>query len=378
MKIGFFTDSYLPTVNGVSTSVDFTYKNLTKRGNTVYLVVPKVKNQKIEKNMSVICSIVANRAFNYRFALITPRIFVKLLKEDFDVIHGHPAGPISLMGLVIARIKKIPYVFTYHTMFMDYSHYIPFGLLSPKMIGKIVKKSCNGCDLIIAPSDKVKNECISQGIKKPIEVIPTGVEIERFNVSQKNFLRERFNLKKDDRILLHAGRLGKEKSVDFLIHAFKTIVKKDPKAHLIIVGTGPEMDNLKNLSQQLATSNNVHFAGLIEPKNMPLVYNGAEVFVFSSTTETQGLVVLEAMASGLPIVAVKDEAVMETLENNVEGILVEKNTTDFAEKVLELLDNERERGRLGANAKKKAISISRESIDKLERAYEKLISKTSI
>jgi 1,2-diacylglycerol 3-alpha-glucosyltransferase len=375
VKIGFFTDSYLPTVNGASTAVDFTYRNLIKKGHKVHVVSPRSKGQQREENISALWSFAVNKIFDYRFAFITPRIFYKLLREKFDIIHGHVVGPISFMGHVLAGLKKVPYVYTYHTMLADYGHYLPFGILTPERIKKISVSILNHCDILIAPSRKVKNELIRQGIKKPVVIIPTGIKTEKFNISDKNYLREKFNLKKDNKILLYAGRLGKEKSVDFLIHTFKFIVKKEPKAHLIIVGTGPEMDFLKNLSRDLGISTNIHFAGLIQPKDMPFVYNGADMFIFSSTTETQGLVVLEAMAAGLPIVTVNDEALMETLENNVDGVIVEKNESKFAEEVLKLLKDESERKRLGVNARKKAVAISKSSVEKLEKVYRDLLAK---
>jgi 1,2-diacylglycerol 3-alpha-glucosyltransferase len=374
MNIGFFTDSYLPTVNGASTAVDFTHRNLRKK-HSVHLVVPKIKNQKNEKDFSTIFSVAANKVFNYRLAILTPRIFLKLLKKDFDIIHGHVVGPISFLGLVLAKLKKIPYVYTYHTMLADYGHYVPFGIFTPERIKKISKRELNRCDVLIAPSNKVKNELVKQGITKPIYVIPTGIETDKFNIREKNFLREKFGLSKEDKILLHTGRLGKEKTVDFLLYAFKIILKKEPKAHLVIVGFGPESDNLKGLSQKLEIEKNVHFTGLVDPKDMPLVYNGGDVFVFSSQTETQGLVVLEAMASGLPIVAINDEALMETLEHDVDGIIVEKNEEKFADEVLRLLKDDSARKRLGENARKKAIAISKGSIEKHEEIYKSLLKK---
>jgi 1,2-diacylglycerol 3-alpha-glucosyltransferase len=375
MKIGFFTDTYFPQISGVSTSVEFFLKNLTERGHQIQIIAPKFPKQKKEKYIIRLSSFVVNKAFNYRFAIYTPGVIVKLLKTDFDIIHGHAAGPICLMGLTLARIKKIPYVFTYHTMFMDYSHYVPLHLFSPESIRKMSKIVCNRCDYIIAPSSKVKNELNSQKVKSPIVVIPTGVDIKKFKISKNDFLRKKFNLKVEDKILLQAGRLGKEKSVDFLIHSFKIIHAKNPKAHLIIVGGGSEFDSLVALSKELDLEKNVHFSGLIDPTEIPLCYSSADIFVFSSQTETQGLVVLEAMASGLPIVSVNDEAVMEMIENKVDGILVEKDTTLFAAEVLRLLKNKEERERLGTNARKKAILISKQSIEKLEEVYRCLIKK---
>ena len=376
MKIAFFTDSYLPTINGVSIAVDFTYRNLLKRKHNVFLVIPKTKDHKLDQNTSGIFSIVVNKAFNYRFSFITPRIFNKLLKMNLDIIHGHAAGPISLSGLILARLKKIPYVYTYHTMMADYAHYVPLRLIRPKMIDRIVKISCNQCDCVIAPSEKVKKELISLGVSNSIKVIPTGIEVNKFNIAKQDFLRNKFNLQKDNSILLHTGRLGKEKSVDFLIHAFKLVHEQSPKTHFVIVGGGPQLDFLKTLSKKLNIEKNVHFTGLIKPIDMPLVYNSADIFMFSSQTETQGLVVLEAMASGLPMVVVEDEALMETLNNNVNGIIVKKDEKIYAKEVLRLLEDEKERRRLGESARKKAVLISKGSIEKLEDIYKTLISKT--
>ncbi len=374
MKIAIFSDSYFPQINGVSTSVDFMYKSLSKRKNKVTLIVSNSGKYKEDKNLIRLKSITANRAFNYRLAIyISIRSMIKLLRTRFDIVHGNAVGSVSLGGLFFARLKRIPYVYTYHTMLEDYAHYVPFQIIQPGTIKGISKRSCNKCDHIIAPSVKVKENLIEQGVKKPISVIPTGVEIEKFDLKKKDFLRKKFNIKQNEKILLHAGRLGKEKSVDFLIYAFNIVLKNEPRTHLVIAGKGPELTYLKSISQRLGLEKNVHFAGMIVPEKMPLVYNGADVFVFSSKTETQGLVVLEAMASGLAVVALDDEALKEMIINRVDGIMVKKNASVFAEEVLELLKDEKKRILLGKNAKQKASLISEESVVKLEKIYKKLI-----
>ncbi len=376
MKIALFADTYFPQVSGVSTAVDFFYKKLLKRGNEIYLVIPKLKNQKDGKNTLRLRSITANKAFDYRLAIyISFRSLINLFKKDFDIVHGHAVGSISLGGLFFARLKKIPYVYTYHTMLTDYSHYFLYGILRPKTIRKISRISCNACDYIIAPSKKVKEELIYQGVKKPIAVIPTGIDVNKFQGLRKDFLRKKLNIKKNEKILLHTGRLGKEKSVDFLIYAFNHILKKAANTHLVIVGFGTELNYLKNLTKRLKLEKNIHFLGLVEYKKMPFVYNGADIFVFSSKTETQGLVVLEAMAAKLPIVSLDDEALKETIVNNYNGIMVKKNVSDFAEEVLKLLNDKKKREFLGRNAGEKAKEISEESITSLEKIYQKLINK---
>lgn len=379
MKIGIFTDTYLPEANGITTYLDFIFNNLLKKGNELHVVAPRYsrhKKHKNEENVFRLFSIRVNKAYNYRLAIHIPvKTFVKLLKSDFDIIHGHSNGSISLMGLIIAKIKRVPFVYTYHTMIQDYSHYILRGLVSPNIIRKISRATCNLCDVVIAPSEKAKKELMVQKIKKPVIVVPYGIETKNFQIEKSDFLRKKLKIAKDQKILLYAGRLGKEKSIDLLIYAFNFILKSSPKTHFVIIGKGPEYTYLKSLTERLKVNKNVHFLGAIEPKRMPIFYNSADIFVFSSKTETQGLVVLEAMASGLPVVAVKDLAIESVIKNKESGILVDNDVIKFAEEVLRLLKNKKERDRLGKNARVSANLFVENSVLKLEEIYNKLLKK---
>lgn len=377
MKIGFFTDAYFPQVNGVVTSVYETAKELKNRGYEVVIIAPSYPNYKDKKSENVVrlSSLLLHKKLNIRLATHFPdRNLFNLYKDKFDIIHSHGGGTISLLGLEMARIKKIPVVFTYHTLWNKYTHYFLKGAVRPKVVEKVSRIMCNRFTAIIAPTDSIKNELISYGVKKPIRVIPSGVDFKKFKVKNKGFLRKKLKLKKENKILLFIGRLGKEKSIDLLIEAFALIAKEDRNTVFVIVGEGTEKKNLENLASLLGIGNKVYFTGNVDFEDMPFVYKDADLLLFSSKTETQGLVILEAMASGLPVIAVKDAIYKGIIKDNVNGILVNNDKEEFSRGCLNFLNKPIHKIRLSDNAVKfvEEFSIST-TAETLEKLYKKLI-----
>lgn len=379
MKIGFFTDAYFPQVNGVVTSVHETVKELRRRGHDVYIITSRYPNYKDDKKDNVVrlASVLINKKLNIRLATHFPeKELFDVYKMDFDIIHAHSGGTISLLGLEIASFKKIPIVFTYHTLWKNYTHYLLNGLLiKPKMIEVVSRIFCNKCVSIIAPNKRIKDELLSYDIKKPISIIPSGLDLKKFSNAKKGFLREKLKLKKTDKILLTVGRLGKEKSVDFLIKAFELVRKKNENTILLIAGDGPEKKNLQHLASKLGLKDKIYFLGNIDLKYMPLVYGDADIFLFASTTETQGLVLLEAMASGVPVVAIKDEVIQDLVKTGRNGFVTEKNIDTYTSRILELLVNKKLLDEFSQNTKKTVLPFSIvKSVDHLERLYFSLVS----
>ena len=377
MKIGFFTDAYFPQVNGVVTSVYETARGLRSKGNEVVVIAPAYPNYNDTKEDNVIrlSSISIHKKLNIRLATHLPdKTLINLYKNNFDIIHAHGGGTISLLGLEIARIKKIPIVFTYHTQWNKYTHYFLRGVVRPKVVERMSRIVCNRCTAIIAPSKRIKNELISYGVKKPIFVLPSGVDLERFKGKNIGFLRKKFKLKNECRILLSIGRLGKEKSVDVLIKSFGLVAKENKNTVLVIVGEGPEKKNLQNLTKELGLKGRVYFTGNIDFEDMPLVYKDADLLLFASRTETQGIVILEALASGLPVVAVNDAVYDGIIKDKKNGILVSNDIDQFAKACLNLLNNPTYRKKLSENAAKfvEEFSASR-TAERLSNLYEKLI-----
>ncbi|MBI4089469.1 MAG: glycosyltransferase [Candidatus Levybacteria bacterium] len=378
VKIGFFTDAYYPQVNGVVASVHDTAEELRKKGHRVLIIAPRYPNYEDQDGVVRLSSISVQKSLNIRLATHFPeKALINLYKEQFDIIHSHGGGVISLLGLELASIKKIPIVFTYHTAWGEYSHYFFKGLIKPGILNFMSKIFCNHCDSIVAPSEKIKKELLSFGVEKPISVIPTGLDLEKFKKGEKGYLKKQLNIKESNKILLTVGRLGAEKSIDFLIKSFGIISRKNKNVVLVIVGDGPDKQSLQELANSLGLKEKVYFFGNTDPNNMPSVYTDADIFLFASTTETQGLVIPESMACGTPAVAVSDTVLQNIIKNKRNGIITEKDLNKYSQAVLELLINEKYLSELSKNAKTDSSEFSiTKTTSTLEGLYSSLINKS--
>lgn len=379
MRIGFFTDGYLPQPNGVATSVYETAKELERRGHEVFVIAPKYPGYKdTSKNVIRLTSINVNEAVKIRVAITLPdKDMRQVLSNEYDIIHGHAGGPITLLGWEVARNKKVPYVVTYHTMWSRYTHYFLKGkVVTPKMMERATKIFGNAVDFLIAPTGRVEKELRSYGVKTPIKVIPSGVDLEEFAKAKKGVLRKRLGLKNEP-IVLFVGRLGKEKMTDFIIKSFSEVLLKEPKAQLVIAGDGEERDHLEGLCGNLKIDENVHFLGDTDQSKMREIYKDADVFVFASKTETQGLVVPEALAAGLPVVVNNDPA-FDYIENGHNGFRVDLKEDEFASKILEIIKSPDKGREMSKNAQESAQKFSiKTAVDSLEASYFDLLEKAN-
>lgn len=378
MRIGFFTDGFLPQPNGVATSVFETARELESRGHEVFIIAPKYPGY-IDRDLNVIRlpSLKIAEKPETRIGISLPDQHLrKIISMDFDIIHGHSGGPVTLLGWEIARAKSIPCVVTYHTLWNRYTHYFLKGkVVTPKMMEQATKIFGNQVDFLIAPTERVEKELKKYGVKKPIRIVPSGINLDKFKAESHGFLRKKLKLSKDDPILLFVGRLGPEKNVDFLLKSFVKVFEEDASAHLVIVGDGPERKKLEALAKKLNVKANTHFTGEIESGKMHKIYPEATVFVFSSTTETQGLVVPEALASGVPVVAINDPA-YEIVKDGENGFLVANNEKQFASKILSLTKDENLRKKMSENASESIDKLSvKSTVDLLEGVYSELLEK---
>ncbi|MCX6743213.1 MAG: glycosyltransferase, partial [Candidatus Parcubacteria bacterium] len=245
----------------------------------------------------------------------------------------------------------------------------------PKMVAKITAIFSNRCDLNIAPSEKIKKLLKGYGVRRPIKVLSTGIRVEKFNkkVRPNNF-RSRYKIEPDEDVLLYVGRLGQEKNIEFLLKAFFVLKQNRQKIKLLIAGDGPAKKSLKNLVKNHGLKKDIIFTGYLATQEIIKANQSADLFVFASKTDTQGLVILEAAASGLPIVAVKDDAFSKILKDKINGFIVKQNVTEFNQKVLKILDNKK----LYQRMSKKSVEIARNfSIEKqteqLLRDYKSLL-----
>jgi 1,2-diacylglycerol 3-alpha-glucosyltransferase len=341
MRIGFFTDTYTPQTNGVVTSIRLFHKALEARGHEVRVFAPAPAMP--DDDPSTVRFRSMPLIFQREMRLASPVSFEAMRAievADLDIVHAHDPFSIGLFGLRVARRRQIPYVHTYHTLYPEYVHYVWDTTLSTKVAERLSREYCDLCDAIIAPSTKIERYLRRWGTTSPIDVIATGVDTKRFETAPQagvNELRGRLGFDVDQRVLLFVGRLGREKSVDTLLRALSCSRHSD--AVLLIVGDGPDRRDLERMARESRLGDRVRFAGYLEGSDLVAAYHLADAFVFASTTETQGLVIGEALAAGLPVVAVQDPAVADFVIDGETGFLVPAHHEPMARAIDAILDN---------------------------------------
>ena len=355
MNIGLFSDTYLPEINGVATSVSILATELKKLGHRVYIVTtnPYSNNVEFSDDILRIPGIELKQLYGYRLASIYSFSAAKIIsKWNLDVIHVHTEYGIGIFAKLLAARLKLPLVYTYHTMIEDYTYYVTkgaFDYTAKKMAGEISRFYGDTSTELISPSNKTKLALRRYGIEKYINIVPTGINISRFkpeNFTNEDLLklREKLSLNKDDFVILSLGRVAREKNIDVIIRGFDNLItsSQNDKYKLVIVGAGPALDELKNLASTLNCRDKIIFIGRVEQVDVPIYYNMADVYVSASITETQGLTFIEAMAAALPVLAKYDQ--------NLEGTLVDGRTgyyftgeIDFKDKIKLIAETNKEK-----------------------------------
>lgn len=381
MKIGLFTDSYPPYINGVSTSVYNLREALKKLGHTVYIVTINdsiIKHEYDEKEKILRIPGIPIGIYDYRLSEIYPISTVKMIKKwKLDVIHSHTEFGIGIFARILSKKFKIPLVHTYHTLYEDYTHYIThnhFDKLSKKIVKDLTKVYCvKTAKETIVPTDKIyKLFKEKYMITKNISVIPSGINIERFfeeNVQKDKVeqIKEKYGITKDDFTVIFVGRLAPEKNIEFLLNAQKKLIeKKIFNIKLLIVGDGPDKENYINISRKLNIFDKVIFTGKIPQEEIQNYYQCADAFVTASNSETQGLTVIEAMAAGVVPICINDMAFMEMLPNKS----LFSNQNEYINKLITFSTDENLRKEYKLEIRKKAEEYSSKSYaQKVLRVY---------
>ena len=377
MKIGLFTDTFLPDTNGVVTVIQMMERELAREGHEVYIFAPAYpgwhgNGPRVHRFPSIRFPFYPGM----RMAVPYNRRAFEII-PSLNVIHSHDPSSIGLLALKASKRYRIPHVHTYHTLYAEYRHYLPLPLRpSRRMVILFSRTFCNSCDVIIAPSLQMKRELESYGINHPIHPLPFGVDEEEFSREIEWNVRAEFGLPSED-LLLFVGRLGKEKNLTFLLRAFKRLLYYRDTARLIIAGEGPQRQTLQRYAVELGIAPYVVFIGLLERKRLIDLYKQA-LLVFASKTETQGMVLVEAMMAGSPVIAIGKMGVLDVVQPGKTGILVEENEDEFARSCYRLLEDKTEREKLGRAAQKWAYSqTARASTLKLLEIYLAAIARKS-
>lgn len=376
MNIAIFTEAYHPIINGVVISIETFKKELQKLGHRVYIFTPEIPGyQDIEEGIFRFFSLPYPVRIEYRLTLPLPlKIFKEFKNLKIDIIHSQHPFFTGKIALSLAKKENIPLVFTYHTQYDKYTHYVPLPQnILKKLVIVWVKNYCNQCDLIISPSERIKEMIKSYNVKKPVEVVPTGINLKEFENLDREKVRKAYNISENEKVLVFAGRLAKEKNIEFLLEIFKMISLELSDIWFLIVGGGPEEENLKNLARKMNIKN-VIFTGYLPKLQVFNCFSAADIFVFSSLTETQGLVLLEAMASYLVPVVLKGPGVEEVITEGVDGFLCPPDKNYFKEKIIKLILDKNLYYKMSQAARKKAEKFSSASLaKKLENIYKSLL-----
>lgn len=378
MKIGIFTDSYKPYTSGVVTSISTFKEEMTRLGHEVHIFAPSYPNyEDDEANVYRFYSVPSPTNPDFTLAIpVYPGLNLIVRRLKLDIIHVQSPFTMGRVGLHYARKYRIPLVFTYHSRYDQYVHYVPIAQeLAKEITIKYSSSFCNHCDHIIVPSADIEEIVSDFAVHKPITVIPTGIPLQRFKNGDPHWLRANFDIPENNKILLFVGRLTKEKNLSFLIRTFTQVKNQQPNTTLVLTAQGPMEEELKALSSELGLSaQDIIFTGAVPFDTLVNVYYSADLFVFSSLTETQGLVITEAMAAGLPVVAVRASGVQDMVDDGVNGILTNLDMDELADAICRVLEDEVLYHHLKKNALLKAESLSARSMAlKLEALYEQLL-----
>jgi glycosyltransferase involved in cell wall biosynthesis len=354
VRAALFTNNYLPFCGGVTTSVETLRRGLEARGHEPWVFAPRFPGAAADTGRVIrYPSIPAATYPEFAIAVpFAPAIARRARALDFDVFHAHHPFVLGPVARRLARRLGRPLVFTYHTRYDKYAHYVPVWRgLAETLAVRLSTVFAARADAVLAPSALVRDELRARGVRTPIAVVPTGVDLTAFSPGSRADERRRLGLPADDLILLYVGRLDREKSVDRVLIAFERVAGTLPSARLVLVGHGTEAVRLQRLAGRLQAASRVHFVGVRPHAELAPFYRAADLFVFASETETQGLVLAEAAACGLPAVAVDAPGCEEVVADGQSGVLSKSEAAALAEAAIGLLLDRERREAMGRRAR---------------------------
>ncbi len=330
MNIGLFSETYYPEINGVATSV-YTLKNeLEKIGHNVYVFTTTTPGApEYEYNVFRVPSAPFIFITERRVGLFyQPKLAHIIKKLNLDIIHTHTEFSLGIFGRIMAKELKLPVVHTYHTIYEDYTHYLTrFKALDKraKTFARTYSKvCCNTVEQVVVPTEKTRELLMTYQVHKDIAVVPTGIDLSKFDKNKYpkmriEALRQQYGIRPEDKVLIYIGRVSQEKNIEMIISAMPEYMKTRESVKFVIVGSGPALESLKEMVKEHSLNPRFVFTGSQPWDSIGLFYRLGDVFVSASRSETQGLTYIEAMASGLPVVAREDKCLDDILETGKNG-----------------------------------------------------------
>ncbi len=364
LKIAIFSDSALPILNGVSVSIDALISGLRSRGHSVHLFTAAHRGHR-DDDPNVIRFYATETPWTKGYPLALPPFYPmigRFRRQHFDVIHTHTPFTIGFVGLRWGQSHDIPVVSTYHTLYDKYAHYIPFV---PKRylrykLAKHTNFYYNQVDQVITPSAAAKKWLDRHSVKQPVTIIPTGA-VSALTVDRAE-ARSQLGIGPNQKVLLYVGRIAREKNMSTLIEAVALAFREDPNLIFMLVGDGPSRVECMSLAQELGIGDRVKFVGFRPRNEVDLFYAAADLFVFASMTETQGLVIAEAMTHGLPAIVVQGGGASAAVIEGKNGVVVRNDPAQFAHEVVSLLRDEDRFETMSMHARHSVRSFTRDDM----------------
>jgi len=384
MNICMFTNTYLPHVGGVARSVQFFAEDLIDLGHRVLVVAPTFSDdEETSGKQPEVLRVPAIQQFNGSdFSVRIPLpLYVDQEIEQFvpDVVHSHHPFLLGDAAVRVARKRTLPLVFTHHTLYEQYTHYVPID--SDKLKNFVIRLAtmyANLCSRVVAPSRSIARLLLDRGVSRPIEEIPTGVSVSFFAAGNGKRFRRDSHLPEDAPVIGHVGRLAPEKNLPYLAEAVSIFLEKAPKAHFLVIGDGPSQAEIKQIFADRHLEDRLHLTGEASGNRLRDAYGAMDLFVFSSKSETQGMVLVEAMAAGKPVIALDASGSREVIRDGENGRLLpgDASTENFAEAIREFHSKPELARDWSSGARQTAQRFSREACAaKMEKLYRSLLNR---
>jgi len=375
MNIVYLTNTFTPHIGGVARSIEAFSSRLRDRGHRVLVIAPEFPDMAPPESDLIRISAIQNfNASDFSVVLPIPKgLREELIDFEANVVHSHHPFLLGTTALRLARSLDLPLLFTHHTLYEQYVHYVaPESEMVSKFIMELATGYANLVDHVIAPSESLREIILERGVTTPISVVPTGVEVSNFAGADGALFRREHNISAKSFVVGHMGRLAPEKNVGFLARAVCNFLSQHPGTLFLLVGDGPCADEIRQVFTKHDLSERLVATGILEGVKLAEALNAMDVFGFSSLSETQGMVITEAMAAGVPVVALKGPGVTDVVRDGYNGrLLSHASETDFQEALSDIFtlpSKERKLLIAGARATADEFSLDR-SVDALIELY---------
>ncbi|MCG6908914.1 MAG: glycosyltransferase [Deltaproteobacteria bacterium] len=373
-----FTNTYLPHVGGVARSISTFTQDLRNAGHEVMIVAPTFPGHEMHDEMDAgVFRVPAIQNFNGSdFSVRIPIPF--LIDEQIeafcpDIIHSHHPYLMGDAALRSARRRNLPLIFTHHTLYEEYTHYIAENPEKMKRFAAFLATNyANLCDAVVAPSESVKNLIIERGVSVPVSEIPTGVDVSFFGNGNGNVFRKKHRIPSTSFVIGHVGRLAPEKNLDYLTRAIARTMENHANMYFLVVGEGPSQERILNILKKKAFEDRLTITGSLTGQTLVDAYHAMNLFAFASQTETQGMVLTEAMAAGVPVIALDAPGAREVIRDGRNGSLLEGSASveRFSDALAWIVGMPKDVTKWSQHARKTAQKFSRKrSADKLSELY---------